>query len=108
MEHGEGDPEITKTVTKNVFTVEQNSLMSVRAINNYNDVPPVVRLTHTYMVDISVNLWGIIKTTMKTLEPVDYIWGGYIPSTLPSLADTVDNIPRLTPLEKVYTDKVAK
>lgn len=55
---------------------------------------------------ISGGLTGLDGTVM--LQRVDYNVSGYVPSTLPVWRDTMDNIPRISPADVVYSDEVGE
>ena len=103
-EHDAVDPEITKTVEKQVFTIEQKPLTFTRARGNYTSNPAGRRLTHMSMTEIAIHVWRNGLPGQEMLDRVNYNVGQYVPSTLPGWTCTTDNIPRLTAVEKVYSD----
>lgn len=108
VELDDEDPEISKTVTKKVFTVEQKPLKFLRAPGNFLSTPINGRLNHQSMMEHAVHLWRNGKTAAENLDCVDYVRGGLVPSRYPGWTDTIDNIPRLVPMEKVHTDRKSK
>lgn len=100
------DPEITKKVMKPAFTVEKIPLKFIRSSGNFLHNPAGRRLTHMSMCEMAFPAWRNGKTVSESLQSVDYSRGGYITSSLPGWTDTIDNIPRLTTSEKIYTDKL--
>lgn len=103
----EENPEVQRKVRRRVFSVEQTPLKFIRAPGYYLSKPVGRRLTHTSMTEYAFHAWKNGISQAANLDRVDYNNGGFIPSRFPGWTDTIDNIPRLTPGEKVFTDKVS-
>lgn len=100
------DLDMTKNVTRQIFSVEHKPLKFFRANGNFLSNPEGRRLTHMCMVVTAVHLWRNGLSASATLDLVNYTRGCHVLSSLPGWTDTIDNIPRLTADEKAYTTEV--
>lgn len=88
---------------KCVFTIEKKQLRFTRAKGNHNSDPWIVKVFHTNM--IGVHFWRNGLSLGASMERVDYKWGVYVPLSFPGWTDTIENSPRVSSQDIVYTDK---
>lgn len=58
------------------------------------------------MVEVPVHIWRNRIDGTVMVQIVGYNVGGYVPSSLPRWVDTMNNTPRIPPVEVVYTEEV--
>ena len=102
------NPDNEVTVTRSVFNVEPNPLYFQRAPGFYNTTPNVLRMTHITTTEQAVHVWKSANSAAENYARVDFNRGGFVPSRHKGYTDCIDNIQRLTPHEKVCTDKLSE
>lgn len=96
-----------KKMYNKVFDCEEILHEATRRPGHYLSGPFCRTLKHTSMCEYSFHLFKNGKSKEDNLAGVDYNKGGFIPSRHQGYTATIDNIPRLDPLEKVYTDQTS-
>ena len=106
IDYDEDDPDKEVIVEKKPFEVERNPLYFQRAPGFYQATPSARRLTHLSTTEQAIHVWRTGCSAADNFSRVNYERGGFVPSRHKGYTDCIDNIPRLTPQEKVYTDEV--
>lgn len=87
-----------------MFTVEKKQLKFIRAKQNQNFDHRTIKLFHTNICEIRLDLWRYGLTLGCNLARVDYTRGAYVSSTLLRCTEEIDNISRLRTGEIFYKD----
>ena len=105
--HTETDEETGKdtTVYTQGFQVETKLHDATRRPGHFLNAPISRTLKHVSMSEHSLHAYRTGLSHVNSLGLVDYRRGGFVPTRHEGYTGSIDNIPRLDPLEKVYTDE---
>lgn len=76
------------------------------APGNYLTTTSVLRMKHIRTTKQAVHVWTTVISAAETLARVNYARGRFAPSRHKGYTDSIDNVTRLTPQDKVYTAEV--